>query len=270
MHQKLAKSVFCGLVAVLFIAGCLSPAAARGRARKRLPPYEFGTVVINQFSEANKMAPVVFRHWVHRAKHTCRLCHVDIGFAMETGATGIREEDNRAGRYCGVCHNGKMTFGWEQKNLLGKIEKNCDRCHANSPVGMDTTIKNEFFELAATLPKGRFGNGVDWVKAEHDGLIDPKDFIEGVSFPRSKLKNELGEINLDSKLAGLQDIIFSHAKHSVWNGCELCHPDLFALKSGATKFNMVENFEGKFCGACHDNVAFPLRDCGLCHTKPVN
>ena len=35
------------------------------------------------------------------------------------------------------------------------------------------------------------------------------------------------------------------------------------------KFSMVENFEGKFCGACHGSVAFPNQDCGLCHAKPV-
>jgi hypothetical protein len=28
-----------------------------------------------------------FRHWLHRSKYTCRLCHVDIGFAMEAGGT---------------------------------------------------------------------------------------------------------------------------------------------------------------------------------------
>jgi c(7)-type cytochrome triheme protein len=83
------------------------------------------------------------------------------------------------------------------------------------------------------------------------------------------MKHE-GEINLDSKLAGLPDIIFSHKKHAVWNGCEVCHPDLFALKAGTTKFTMQEIFDGLYCGACHGEVAFPLQDCGLCHTKPVN
>jgi len=33
---------------------------------------------------------VVFDHWLHRAKFTCRLCHVDIGFAMKAEATDIR------------------------------------------------------------------------------------------------------------------------------------------------------------------------------------
>lgn len=266
------RAIRCGLSTVIFVfilLFCFSQVDARGKLSRRLPPHEYGTVLMNQFSEANNVAPVVFRHWVHRSKHTCRLCHIDIGFAMEAGATGVTEADNLEGRYCGVCHNGKEAFGWEEKNVMGKKEKNCDKCHAKYPIGMDKQIKKKFYKLAEEMPKGRFGNGIDWVKAEQDGKLKPKDFIEGVSFPRSKMKHEQGEISLDAKLAGLQDIIFSHKKHAVWNGCELCHPDIFALKTGKTQFSMVENFEGKFCGACHGKIAFPNKDCGLCHAKPV-
>jgi hypothetical protein len=30
---------------------------------------------------------------------------------------------------------------------------------------------------------------------------------------------------------------------------------------------MSDFYEGKFCGACHLKVAFPLLDCQRCHTK---
>ena len=64
--------------------------------KKRMPrPAEFGNVVLNSVSEDAGMAPVVFTHWLHRVKYTCRLCHVDLGFAMEAGQTGFTEEDNR-------------------------------------------------------------------------------------------------------------------------------------------------------------------------------
>lgn len=262
----------CGLSVIFFVfilLICFSQAVAKGKLRKRLPRHEYGTVVLDQRTEANNIGPAIFRHWVHRSKHSCRLCHIDIGFAMEAGTTGITEADNRAGRYCGVCHNGKEAFGWEETTSMGKKVKTCDRCHPKYPVGMDPHIKQKFYELAEKLPKGRFGNGIDWTKADQQGLIKAKDFLEGVSFPRPKMKHEQGEIKIDAKLSGLQDIIFSHKKHATWNGCELCHPDIFTLKAGNTKFTMVENFEGKFCGACHGNVAFPIKDCGLCHSKPV-
>ncbi len=65
------------------------------------------------------------------------------------------------------------------------------------------------------------------------------------------------------------DIIFSHDKHSVWNGCELCHPDIFGVKKGVTVYEMQDIFDGKFCGACHGKVSFANEDCQLCHTEEV-
>jgi len=262
--MKYRSSLLFSLLAftIIYFHPSQSTSTPAGKIRKRVPAFEYGTVVMNQFSTSNGMRPVIFRHWTHRSKHTCRLCHIDIGFSMEAGGTGIHETDNRQGLYCGVCHNGKEAFDLKRK-------QNCDRCHSPFPLGKDKMAKKKFLKLASRLPRGRFGNKIDWTKAEAKGLIKPKDFIEGVSFPRSKMKHEHGDLKLDAKLAGLQDIIFSHKKHAVWNGCELCHPDIFALKSGKTKFSMEDNFSGRFCGACHGKVAFPQRDCGLCHTKPV-
>ena len=68
----------------------------------------------------------------------------------------------------------------------------------------------------------------------------------------------------------MNEIIFSHKKHSAWSGCEGCHPEIFSgIQKGLTKYSMREIFEGKFCGQCHLNVAFPMIDCQRCHTKPV-
>ena len=262
--------IACLSFAVVLVLAVFPDAEGQGRMRRKMPSYEYGTIILDRYTEAKKMAPAVFRHWVHRSKHTCRVCHIDIGFAMEAGATDITEADNRAGLYCGACHNGKDAFGCEEKGIVGKEKKNCDRCHSETPIGMDPHIRTKFNELAAKLPRGRFGDGIDWTKAEADGLIKPKDFIEGISFPRPKMKHDQGEISIDAKLSGLQDIIFSHKKHAVWNGCELCHPDIFAVKAGTTKFAMTDNFQGRFCGACHGKVAFPNRDCGLCHAKKMN
>ena len=84
---------------------------AFGVKKKRPKLHEYGNVVINNYSEKKNIAPVVFKHWLHRVKYTCRLCHVDIGFAMYAGDTGITEEYNETGFYCGACHNGKEAFG---------------------------------------------------------------------------------------------------------------------------------------------------------------
>ena len=74
----------------------------------------------------------------------------------------------------------------------------------------------------------------------------------------------------DKDFAYMPDIIFSHRKHTVWNGCELCHPEIFVgVKKGSSRYSMATIFEGNSCGACHNMVAFPLTDCQRCHTKAV-
>jgi c(7)-type cytochrome triheme protein len=115
----------------------------------------------------------------------------------------------------------------------------------------------------------RLGNGVDWEGAEQQGKINPVDYIEGISIKRDKFVDP-PDFELKSKVLGMPDIIFSHRKHTVWNGCEVCHPEIFVgIKKGMTKYSMVELYEGKYCGVCHNNVAFPLLDCQRCHTEKV-
>lgn len=83
------------LWALLLLAATAASAAEPASSRRRRPPpAEYGRVVIAGGSEAARIAPVVFDHWVHRARYTCRLCHVDVGFAMKGGATGITAADN--------------------------------------------------------------------------------------------------------------------------------------------------------------------------------
>ncbi|MFN3740381.1 MAG: orotidine 5'-phosphate decarboxylase / HUMPS family protein [Thermodesulfovibrionales bacterium] len=140
-----------------------------------------------------------------------------------------------------------------------------------SVCGQASAVKKEydFYKFTERFPKERFGNGIDWEKAEADGLVKPVDFIEGVSIKKTQLQRPQ-DFALESKVSGLPDIIFSHKKHTVWMGCEGCHPEIFlGVKKGTTKYTMVDIFQGKYCGVCHNSVAFPLLDCQRCHTKQV-
>ena len=241
-------------------------AFAQTGVKKRRPlPFEFGRVIISNYSETAHLSPVVFDHWLHRAKFTCRLCHVDIGFAMKAGMTDIKAMDNINGYYCGSCHNGTSAFVSCQEGFARK-DATCDRCHS---LGKNVQMKYDFREFVKGWPKERLGNGVDWEKAEEAGLIHPVDYIEGISIKREKLTVQQ-DFQLDAKVEGMPDIIFSHEKHTVWNGCELCHPEIFiGIKKGLTKYSMVDLYEGKYCGVCHNNVAFPLLDCQRCHVQEV-
>lgn len=261
--MKKLLATLLALAVLLFFH--FAQAADFGLKKKRPKPNEFGNVVINNFSTKQNHAPVVFKHWLHRARYSCRLCHVDIGFAMQAGGTMIHEDDNRNGLYCGACHNGREAFAPETTSLTGKKVANCLRCHSQ---GKEVDFQVDFYEFQKKMPRERFGNGIDWLKAEEDKLIVLKDYLDGVSIKRPKIQAP-GEFGLKPTEKNMPEIIFSHTKHAKWNGCELCHPEIFPVKRGEQPYSMQELFAGKYCGLCHDSVAFPNLDCQRCHTKLV-
>ena len=235
-------------------------------------PNEYGQVIIRNFSDQAGMAPVRFDHWLHRARYTCRLCHVDIGFAMEANATKIKADTNMKGFYCGSCHNGTRVYGWKRifrscsLSATPEDSTGCNQCHS---VRQNVKKEYDYASFTKELPKQNLGDLVDWERAEARGLIQPVDFLSGVSIQRPSL-NLQKDFSIASKSLWMPDIIFSHKKHALWNGCELCHPDIFpSIKKGTVKYSMFQISEGQYCGLCHDHVAFPLGDCQKCHVKPV-
>ncbi len=232
-------------------------------------PSEYGKVILDNYSAAEPGA-VVFDHWLHRSMFTCRVCHVDVGFAMEAKATGINATTNRQGFHCGACHDGKRVF--EGKTIFAACsdpasaaansDRQCDRCHS---LGKRGVRKYEYREFTAKLPKGIYG--VNWEAAEESGIIRPVDFVEGLSVKKTAMKNRK-DFSVEAAYPWVHPIVFSHEKHSVWNGCELCHPEIFpTAQKGTIHFSMFSNIEGQYCGACHGKVAFPLNHCQGCHEK---
>lgn len=262
-----------GILVCLILLTATGVLWAAGTKKRKPLPYEFGRVTINNFSQQAGMAPVVFDHWVHRKNYTCRLCHVDIGFGMSANSTLMRAADNSKGYFCGSCHNGTTTFNKVKifescaTSYSREEYKRCVKCHA---LERDPTREDAFFQFKEKMPRETFGNGINWEKAENVGSLKLIDQLSGVSLKKSSMKVQ-DDFAIKTKVEGMPDIIFSHTKHTVWNGCELCHPDIFVgIKKGATKYSMVEIFEGKYCGVCHDKVAFPLTDCKRCHAKPIS
>jgi c(7)-type cytochrome triheme protein len=240
-------------------------------------PQDYGAVIIRNFSGRAGLQPVRFDHWLHRSFYTCRLCHVDVGFAMEENGTKITADANSKGLYCGACHDGARTYNGKKifsscskgAGAAGESEgaKRCNRCHSVGKAGEEQ--KYDYDAFTARLPKQKFGKLIDWEKAESERLIQPVDFLEGISFQRRALKAEK-DFFIISKSTWMPDIIFSHKKHIIWNGCEVCHPDIFpSVKQGALRYNMLEISAGQYCGVCHNRVAFPLNDCDRCHRNPV-
>ena len=214
------------------------------------PPEEYGNVIMDRVSTRNGVLPVVFSHWKHRTKYTCRVCHTELDFNMKANTTEIREIDNRIGKFCGACHNGNKAF---------KLNGNCDKCHSgdigyNGEKYLDFAKKN--------FPRTPFGDGINWVEALKKGLITPQNFLKTESGDIPFDKN----LNLEAAWSGISPAVFSHKTHLSWLECNNCHPDIFNIKKKSTAhFSMDYILKGKFCGACHLKVAFPIDDCKRCH-----
>ena len=84
---------------------------------------EYGDVVINNYSDAANMRPVVFPHWFHRIRYRCKVCHADLGFKFKAGGNEINMLKVIDGQYCGACHNGEIAWSIE----------NCNMCHSGKP-----------------------------------------------------------------------------------------------------------------------------------------
>lgn len=219
------------------------------------PPEEYGNLLINRTSGKNSVKAAAFSHWLHRRKYTCRVCHSELEFAMEVNATEITEEANRSGKFCGACHNGALAFDHKGQH--------CERCHTG-----DRKTGRDKFALLSTLPRARFGNGIDWSRALAAGLIQPARYLavkpaEDMSFSET--------LTLEAEWSNIPPAIFPHKKHSAWLDCNTCHPDIFNIKKKTTKhFAMTKILNGQFCGVCHLKVAFPIEDCRRCHPKMKN
>jgi len=103
---------------------------------------EYGDVVINNFSDAAGMRPVVFPHWFHRVRFRCKVCHADLGFQFKAGGNQINMVKIIDGQFCGACHNGELAWSVE----------NCNLCHSAKP-GTGTHVHESTLQkLAPTTP----------------------------------------------------------------------------------------------------------------------
>jgi c(7)-type cytochrome triheme protein len=123
------------------LVACLMAVAASPLARA-----EYGDVVINNFSDAAGMRPVVFPHWFHRVRFRCKVCHADLGFQFQAGGNQIDMLKIIDGQFCGSCHNGELAWNVE----------NCNLCHSGKP-GTPTQVHESTLQrlgrTAAVAPR---------------------------------------------------------------------------------------------------------------------
>jgi c(7)-type cytochrome triheme protein len=123
------------LALLLLVFGTLALDDANPRA-------EYGDVVINNYSDAAGMRPVVFPHWFHRVRFRCKVCHADLGFQFKAGGNQINMVKIIDGQFCGACHNGELAWSVE----------NCNLCHAGKPNTPTHVHESTVSKLAAPTP----------------------------------------------------------------------------------------------------------------------
>ncbi len=114
-------------------------------------------------------------------------------------------------------------------------------------------------EALAGFPVNAIGE-VDWMRALDDGLIDPRANLQG----HGELKMLDSEIVM-TNTRQMSPVVFPHRAHTRWLACDNCHESIFAAKKAANKITMDDIFRGKYCGVCHDKVAFSTYLCDKCH-----
>lgn len=80
-----------------------------------------GDIVFKREGGEGGIAAAIFPHWFHRIRFKCYACH-PTPFEMKAGANKITMDALQEGKFCGVCHNGKVAWAASFET--------CNRCHA--------------------------------------------------------------------------------------------------------------------------------------------
>lgn len=130
----------------------------------------------------------------------------------------------------------------------------------HDPTGPAIGLLQEPAAALAQLPLDNRGM-VNWVEALAQNKISPRADREG---KESMTTFDLDLVMTDTK--NMPHVRFPHSAHTQWLACENCHPAIFIPQVGANPIDMNAIFKQKYCGACHDKVAFPLVACPRCHS----
>lgn len=104
----------------------------------------------------------------------------------------------------------------------------------------------------------------DWMAALRSGAISPWAGLSAA--------DKMNVLDLDIVMKNTKEmphVRFPHNSHTIWLDCSNCHPVPFIAKMGANPVSMGEIFRGRYCGMCHDRVAFiTFFACNRCHSVP--
>ena len=115
-------------------------------------------------------------------------------------------------------------------------------------------------EATRHMPRDALGFP-DWMAALRAGLIAPRAGLSAA--------DKMNVLDLDVVMKNTKEmphVVFPHRAHTLWLDCSNCHPAPFLPVAGTNPVSMTEIFRGKYCGMCHDRVAFiSFYSCYRCH-----
>jgi c(7)-type cytochrome triheme protein len=131
------------------------------------------------------------------------------------------------------------------------------------PNNPDLGLLQSYDQAVANLPLDENGFP-DWMRALRESKIQPWTGL--------KPDDSMNILNLDIVMRNTREmpfVSFPHYAHTLWLDCSNCHPAIFEPKAGSTRISMADIFRGKYCGMCHDRVAFvTFFSCQRCHSVP--
>ncbi|MBF0329743.1 MAG: cytochrome C [Nitrospirae bacterium] len=219
---------------------------------------------------------VSFKHEPHTKSLGCSACHSSL-FEMKKGRNKISFADHSTNKYCYRCHNGQMAFSYDD----------CNKCHAK--ISLPASIN---FGKGDTAVKFSHDNHKAMAKCSdcHNKVFQMKKGSSKITFAdhsankfcyschngqKASSADDCAKCHakktpmpqpLNYKPSGAGPVIFSHDFHANMFKCAECHPKLFVTKKGASKMNMGDIYQGKFCGACHNGkAASEATQCDKCH-----
>lgn len=176
----------------------------------------------------------------------------------------------------GACSMSGQGADYTVRGKISTYEEVDSRVYIEEPIltglkedgihDLENEAINKLQEPVASMSEFPFDRrgGVNWVEAIDKGVINP----------RMSLKND-SEMNIMDMDIMFKDtgqmpwVRFPHLAHTRWLDCSNCHPAIFVpQKGGNPNIGMDAIIGGKYCGRCHDKVAFALWTCERCHSVP--
>jgi c(7)-type cytochrome triheme protein len=137
----------------------------------------------------------------------------------------------------------------------------------HDPTNDAIQILQEPGEAMVDFPMDRRGK-VDWVKAIRSGKIHPRKSRSGDEYGGKEIMLEMDMDIIMKQTANMPYVRFPHLAHTQWLACSNCHFEIFIPRYEGNSVSMEKILKGKFCGRCHDKVAFSLWTCERCHSVP--